>query len=636
MESTGVFDKLRRIAKTVQNESALAQERMSRPASLRSSGDSARPVLRRMQADAYKLKCDSQQQLSGLNPAGEISELLEACSQLCGAYQTKVNELEDYLFQYGYKAQPCAKGPGSQGKKATAGDKCQTTTVVQPDDNQSPNLEEIKENVPNTPPKNQELATSIQEAKGGTPRLEDYGLSRATMEMLSRNKLQGLPGSRPTSALGDSGGDIPLNSTYTKREPLASVTPMRSSSQPGSCPFTPLGVTTTPARVTVTPGLFGGSELPNETPTQFIGSHKFCCDDAFLLFVFLTDMVGQRPGKPSVEVKGPATKSLQFTSSTRTASSSSSILDAFPSHLTENNAQFGTPPAPELTARWAFTSVMMTPGQPECVPRSQGDPSMPKMPAFDNQRPNVDTPPTPEMTTRWESRSNSAMPQAPERLTTQVPHVLMEEPVRLTTRLPNHTPEEPQRLTSCSSEAPPSADAAPATPPGLGRSKAFDFSRFLSDDMPKTPELTMSYSRYVDPSSKPTKLTSEPTLTAVPQKSSLSHKPVHSLESKMEVSNHVSCPTLSSVVQGEFQGQSDYMRRILPLELINHTVTRINAVLREKAMQGQGVFLTDTDVQQLDLGPKSKAMLLLLIKLQRLTTSKIPGTLEAAYYPVTV
>ncbi|XP_071506764.1 uncharacterized protein [Diadema antillarum] len=617
MESSGVFDKLRRIARTVQNESKLAQERMSRPASLRSSGDSARPVLRRMQADAYKLKVGAMNAYSSLTPAGEFSDLLEACSQLCDAYQTKVNKLEDYLFQYGYKAQPSAKG--SQGKKTTAGDKCKTSSVVQLESKQSPDLEDIKENIPNTPPKNQELAASIQEAKGGTPRLEDYGLSRATMEMLSRNKLQGPPGSRPTSALGgDSGGDIPLNSTYTKREPLSSVTPMRPSSQPGSCPFTPLGVTTTPARVTVTPGLFGGSELPNETPTQFI------------------DMVAQRPGKPSVDVKGPAAKSLQFTTSTRTASSSSSILDAFPSHLSENNAQFGTPPAPELTARWAFTSVTMTPSQPECIPGARGDPSMPKMPVFDNQRPNMDTPPTPEMTTRWESRSNSAMPQAPERLTTQVPHVLMEEPVRLTTRLPNHTPEEPQRLTSCSSEAPPSADAAPTTPPGLGRSKAFDFSKFLSDDMPKTPELTMSYSRYVDPSSKPTKLTSEPTMPAVSQKSSLSHEPVPSLESKMEVSNHISCPTLSSVVQGEFQGQSDYMRRILPLELINHTVTRINAVLREKAMQGQGVFLTDADVQQLDLGPKSKAMLLLLIKLQRLTTSKIPGTLEAAYYPVTV
>lgn len=51
-----MFGQLRRIARNVQNESALAQERMSRPIGLRTSGDSARPVLRRMQADAHNVK----------------------------------------------------------------------------------------------------------------------------------------------------------------------------------------------------------------------------------------------------------------------------------------------------------------------------------------------------------------------------------------------------------------------------------------------------------------------------------------------------------------------------------------------------------------------------------------------------
>lgn len=622
MEGENVFSQLRRIARTVENESALARDRMSRSTALRASGDTARPVLRRMQCDAHTIRVSATEKMSALPPSAEFGTLLESCSQLCDAYRSKVNVLESYLQQYGY--QPLAN-PKGIGKKAPV-----TKETMPPNEEISPSsalkAEEMKENIPegrpSTPPKNPDLAPA---QKGGTPRLEDFGLSRDFLEQRARDKLRTQQEARQTSAQEGAR----LNSIYNRREMEMSYTPLHSSSQAANCPFTPIGATTTPSRVTVTPGMFGGTELPTETPTQFI------------------DIANERPSgqakRASNQMGSFGPKSLHFAPGS-SMPGGSSILDAIPNHLaSETFGGFGTPSPPQLTARWKFTSISVPPPKQPDPPLAQeamgNPPHLPEKPSMSYQRPNVDTPPTPEMTTRWDSRSISAMPKAPDHLTT--PHVPMEAPVRLITREPKQTPEEPQRLLS--SSAAPTLQDAPETPPGLsgkfGNSKAFQFS--ILDDLPQTPELTMSYTRYVDPSTKPTNLQREVHVVPaaeVPQKQmySLGCSPPEKMEPPKAPtsSTYTSYPSIREVSEAEFESQSDYIRQILPLSLVNKTVIRMNALLQDKARAGEGCYLTDADIQVLELGAKSKAMLLFLIKARCLTNRKVPGSNSPAYHPV--
>eukprot|EP00057_Strongylocentrotus_purpuratus_P002132 XP_003723898.1 PREDICTED: actin cytoskeleton-regulatory complex protein PAN1 [Strongylocentrotus purpuratus] len=677
MDGENVFGQLRRIARNVQNESALAQERMSRPIALRTSGDSARPVLRRMQADAHNVKLAAGDAHSSLPSSVEFSKVLESCSQLCDAYRSKVNLLEGYLQQYGYQPQPVkVKGVPVNSiikKEARAnetqhpkGEQLLTSTY---------DAEEMKENVPTTPTNKPDLGSSW---KGGTPRLEDFGLSRGFLEQMTRSKHQShqqpqeatekpqpkavaklnptTPAKKPDVVLPVAGGTpkledfglssnfldsvsknklrnqhrvestqegTHLNSTYNKRQMEMAQTTMFAPSQASTCPFTPVGVTTTPsARVTVTPGMFGGSELPDETPTKFID---------------LNSAMPRSHAAPEDDFGGSqgAKKSLHYEPSSKKGTAS--FLDSISSDLAENEDQFGTPQPPELTARWEFTSIQAPlPSQPEFTMSSDKPPN--KLDMFPSLGYQTDTPPTPEMTAKWNIRTTS---KAPGSLPPAEPPFVMEEPIRLTSHEPKQTPEEPQRLYV---EKPaPSLQDMPETPPGLpgklGDSKSFGFSRFMADEMPKTPELTVSYPRYVDPSTKPANVP-KPVVDSIPQKPSASlHSGIPRMV-KVEESNpsHSTKPVdisyVAMVTDEEFSKQSAHMRRILPLNLVNETVSCINTILNIKHKQGEGVYLTDEDVQVISLGPKSKAMLLFFITVKRLSSGKRPGTSEVAYFPV--
>nr|XP_054753306.1 proteoglycan 4-like [Lytechinus pictus] len=673
MDGENVFGQLRRIARNVQNESALAEERMKRPVALRSSGDSARPVLRRMQADAHNVKREAGNIQSHLPSSSEFNKLLDSCSQLCDAYRSKVNLLEGYLQQYGYQPQPSkvkglpvlhsiekeAVGTGSQHPE---GDLSATSAN---------DAEEMKENVPTTPSNKPNLGSSW---KGGTPRLEDFGLSRGFLDQVSRSKHQdnkdpqevaeklpqpkpveklkhATPAKNPHIALPEVGGtpkledfglssnfleniskknlhnqqrhaamqgSTQLSSTYNSKQMERARSPVGAPTQANACPFTPIGVTTTPsARVTVTPGIFGGNEFPEETPTKFI---DMACD-------LPRGHAGQ--DNESSGYQG-AKKSLQYKTSNKNGAAS--VLDSIPSNLTENDDQFGTPQPPELTARWDFTSNQAPiPSQPEFTMASDKPPNKPDM--FANLGHQTDTPPTPEMTAKWNIRTTS---KAFGDLAPSEPSFIMEEPVRLTSHEPKQTPEEPQRLYT---EKPqPSLDDMPETPPGLsgklGDSKSFDLSRFMADEMPKTPELTMSYTRYVDPRTQPAKV-SKSVVDTIPERPS-----GHNHAVKVEEPIHSQYPEpediafVAMVMDDEFSKQSSHMKRILPLTLVNETISCINTILNIKHKRGDGVYLTDEDVQMLSLGPKSKAMLLFLITIKRLLSEKPPGTSEVVYYPV--
>ena len=63
---------------------------------------------------------------------------------------------------------------------------------------------------PVTPSKNTAMTSLF---KGGTPKLEFYGLSRGFLEMMARNKLRGPEEARPVSSM--EGRDT--NSVYVKK-----------------------------------------------------------------------------------------------------------------------------------------------------------------------------------------------------------------------------------------------------------------------------------------------------------------------------------------------------------------------------------------------------------------------------------
>ncbi|XP_013413914.1 uncharacterized protein LOC106176196 [Lingula anatina] len=81
------------------------------------------------------------------------------------------------------------------------------------------------------------------------------------------------------------------------------------------------------------------------------------------------------------------------------------------------------------------------------------------------------------------------------------------------------------------------------------------------------------------------------------------------------------CPGMAMISEDEYASLQDYLQRQLPLKLINNTLQKINDICQKKMSAGHKGQIYESELRDnIDLGPKTKSMLLLLVKLHRLQT----------------
>ncbi|XP_072033269.1 uncharacterized protein [Amphiura filiformis] len=198
---------------------------------------------------------------------------------------------------------------------------------------------------------------------------------------------------------------------------------------------------------------------------------------------------------------------------------------------------------------------------------------------------------------------------------------------------------------------PPSAGGLPPAAGGLPLSgvtpqKPASVMRLqdVYDEMPKTPELTMSYKRFVD-------VAHVATVQPTPQEHSGQQQqgPVgadgHQQQGPVGAGGHQQQGPVGTgqsqdnqrtrpcqialITPEEFSGQQDYLRRILPLNVINTHIDTLNQILQCKQ---DSSYITEEETKIVDLGPQLKVMLLLLSKLERWKKGKSPVTNETAFF----
>ncbi|XP_038078858.1 spindle and kinetochore-associated protein 3-like [Patiria miniata] len=606
MEKENFFTKLRRVATSTEGETARLKACMEKPAAVRSASSqdgSARLVLKEMQYDAQKMKEKVHQQLKELHVSSEsFEETLDACEGLCEITKQQVTDLEMYLEQYGYKPYNSVEKLQSQQDKKKKQSKENVTPEPSPETTKD--CHSTEEKIPSTPPKDPSSAPPVDPNK--TPQLADFGLSQWTIDRLAHVGLNGNPQDMKTvNFTGYQYGSIPSAiPSY-----MYPSTPQQYQKHLQLTPFTN-------RTILVTPGMFGSRSIPTETPQQFIDTKSYLLDSPVPPVLLSTKKVK------------PMTSDLRVTS--------------------RRDADMASPePEPPTVTAWAEYVPLPAPPTQLHAPPDSADVTPPMPPCLATQATQV---PMPAEPARLTERFNSAptLPCEPVQLYQQFSaNEMPTEPVQLAEKFgsENNIQPEPQFLqVSGAGNGQPSQTT---TPKGHQRLAALAGE----PEMPQTPELTMTYQRFVD--IKPVSVEPAPQLPAdsipephvydshgdVPRTPVLQSafnetqatKPSQATKpNQTSAVNCVDC-SIAPVTDAEFGQVADYLQRLFPIDVINQKLADINAMLSQKQ---DGSFLSEKDMQALSLGSKTKAFALLLAKLRRLTMGKKPGSGEPVFYVI--
>ncbi|XP_071801437.1 uncharacterized protein [Asterias amurensis] len=618
MEKENFFTKLRRVATSTVNETASLQTCMERPVAMRTSNSksngevsSAKLVLKEMRFDAQKMKEQVSQQLQDFHSSAEsFEEIVDACEGLCDITKQQMEELEGYLEQYGYKKYNGVETqqPKQENKKT----KNQEKENVAPEPTSPVAKENSKmstDSVLCTPPRAQSAAPPVDPNR--TPQLADFGISQWTMDRMSNLGLHDA-----------NNQDLKMTDFAAPQAPSAIPNYMYPTTTPQHTQKPGMRTPFTNRTILVTPGMFGNQVIPTETPTQFIDTKSYLVDSPIPPVLM-----------SSIKKSIPTTSDLRVSSRRdMEVGSESSVPIKFTAW-----SEYSSLPAPPFQHLAPSLPAEVTPPMPECLTKPFTQAPMPSEPTRLAEK--FTTAPTlpSEPVQLAQKFSINAMPSEPMSLVDKFVHRgdLPQEPKLLRQQF-----DLESRMTTAPSFGPVAGlPSHPITPKHQRLNTLAD-----KEEMPQTPELTMTYQRFVDVNAYTSGVKSHipaAPIEGAPQVPSNDPQPPVLQSSYQQ--DHVQSPlmpretpnkkslgyTIPPVTEVEFSQVLPYLQRLIPMEVFNQHLELLNVILAEKQ---DASFISEVEMQMLQLGKKTKSFTLLLAKLKRLYLGKKPGSTEPVYY----
>ncbi|XP_033118744.1 uncharacterized protein LOC117118266 [Anneissia japonica] len=623
MEQENVFKKLRHLAAKVEKDSKHIETCINMPSHMRPGARSAELILKELQCNVQTMTLQAQNDLKELQGQVSFRNLLDNVQIVADLTKERLHLLDENLQKYGYKkAESIEANSNNQD----------STDYVEDKENQGPD-EEPMQQYPQTP-KHSATCAALKfqmDTATRTPTLADFGISRQTLDFLAK---QNMASQRKIKIK-----KVDLAGTPFKKSPaLSSATQEELES-----PFDP--------NVVLTPGLFGyGRKIPTNTPEHMQGSAYLNSPIPPIL---------QTPGLRQITKEDGDTMCLNAAASHNARAAQNCENSFYAPTPLQSRSMISIHPTP---TSYHPTSIIQRNIVPQPKSMWQAEPTSdntPTMPELKYQVPSHNSPDDPELISNALD-INSGLPSSSS---LHHDYGTPTEPQLMLATEPEKVPQKPVLLLQENSD--PAKATLPAEPCLLSNQLATNhntssgfasaptpFKAFRNfhdtEEMPKTPELTFSYSRYVDvaaslASSKDKSLSSAMpdvegdesglSLNCVPTTSpstvdaeSVDIEIVRNPSSKCQKSG-----LIALVSEEEFQQQSSFLQRLLPLNDVNAWVKILNKYIARKT---EGQFLLESDISKIGIGPRAKTLLLLLVKLKRLSQGRPNDAGDQAYFVI--
>ncbi|CAH1799987.1 unnamed protein product [Owenia fusiformis] len=585
IDSLSFFAKLRRVAKSIDQTHDDLQKELSRPLGDKtniSDSSSADFELLRIDNEISSIKKEAQG-LYMSTRKNTFSGFLKNCQALLDNRSSQLSHIEGELKKYGFT-------PKISTEQPVASESTESTKTFS---------HEAKENLPGYHPTTTEASTPPPKENPGrvmaprTPKLEDFGVSAGTLMAVSRLNNPGKAGEFKVPQLnnhqlpGSTTIPTPFQNTGLYVTPGIGDVFSNVSMTPNDRGYNPN--IDSPASGPATPAMCLGTEQRNalDTPEPPIfetpGARQIQRTVAEKPFeirkvVKCEYNIGDEESPIPPVLSTPGLKQI----------SKGHPVSAAPQqqNIQSSTNQWDSPVPP----------LLQTPGIKQI--KKSSNPNIDDLPRGPTMGLSMDDdmPQTPELTithegiSKWANQVQPTTIPQPPCFQTGNPQMVAGFHMGLTQESDDLQPP------ILESTRPDRLDELPQAPDLLSQKLQLGDDE---DDMPEPPQFTGTYNFYP---------------TTVEQ------APVFKSPDRVEVKEK----RMLYLDEGEYLTLNDYLQSMLSLDVINSAIDGINALFDKKIRDGMAETVTQTEVRELlNLGPFTKSLLLLLMKLHRLkSTSK--------------